>query len=503
MSIKRNAFFNFAGGVVPALVTLFTIPLIVRGLGSEGYGLFTLITAIVGYFALIDINVTAGSVKYIAEYAAKDDQPKINQSFSFGLLIYFVIGACGAGGIFFGSSFLARSLFQIETAQLALAEHCLQIAALGFFFGQLQQYLQSVPQALLRYDVTSRLEMLFGTSIPILTIVLLNFGFGLTEIIWLRVLASLVNCVLLAREIRQLQPALKLTSPSRDIAVGLVNFSAYSFLSRLAGLTYAHADKLIIGAALGLKELAYYSVAATLANRVLGMTYRISSVLFPSASAMAAKGETESLRRIYLKVNRYVCFLNGSVLILVAVFAEPILRYWMSPEFAAHGALILAIVACAQFVDSLTNLPSLVNDGLGHPRISGSFALGRALIGIAAVAVLVKFWGITGVALAHLMSSVLMTTLFIIFVHGRTVPCSLRELFSHSYARPAVIIAMVAAITTTLVIVTGSQLLQVAVAMMLAALLCLALGLRYVVMPDDRAAIYMRLNKLGLKPPRI
>src|SRR5205823_4386053 len=65
LSLVRNAFSNLLGAVIPALVALATVPLVVKGLGDASYGVYSLVTAIVGYFAVLDINVTAGSVKYI------------------------------------------------------------------------------------------------------------------------------------------------------------------------------------------------------------------------------------------------------------------------------------------------------------------------------------------------------------------------------------------------------------------------------------------------------
>jgi len=59
LQLARNAFSNLLGAVVPALVALGTVPLVVKGLGDASYGVYSLVTAIVGYFAVIDINVTA------------------------------------------------------------------------------------------------------------------------------------------------------------------------------------------------------------------------------------------------------------------------------------------------------------------------------------------------------------------------------------------------------------------------------------------------------------
>jgi O-antigen/teichoic acid export membrane protein len=258
-------------------------------------------------------------------------------------------------------------------------------------------------------------------------------GHGLFAVILMRVVASAVNCLVLWRCIRHLMPGLAWRRPGAAVRRELLGFSAYSFLSRFATLSYAYADKLIIGALVGVTGLAYFTVASTLANRILSLTYRLSGVFFPAASALAARGELERLKQLYLKGSRYVVYLNASVLVLVAVFSYQILFYWMSPAFARAGQVVLAVMALSQFIDSLTSLPSLVNDGMGHPRYSGVFALARALIGLVVVYLGVAGWGIIGAAWAHLLASILLTCAFLVAVHGRTVPARLGELVRMAY----------------------------------------------------------------------
>jgi hypothetical protein len=127
-------------------------------------------------------------------------------------------------------------------------------------------------------------------------------------------------------------------------------------------------------------------------------------------------------------------FLNAAILVLVAVFAYKILLYWMNPEYARNGALVLAVMAVSQFVDSLTSLPSLVNDAMGHPRVSGIFALARVGAGLPIVYAGVAGWGIDGAACGHLLASLLFSAAFIGYVHGRSVPTALRDLLLRGYA---------------------------------------------------------------------
>jgi O-antigen/teichoic acid export membrane protein len=433
LRLLRNAWSNLLGAAVPALAALATVPLVVAGLGEAGYGLYALVTAIVGYFAVIDINVTAGSVKTIAGQHARGEHESVAATLCFGLVVYALVGLAGAIGLFAGAQLLVTRVFAVPEALTLEAIACLRLAALGFLFGQLQGYLQSVPQGLMRFDVSGRIEMVFGTLVPLLTVAVLLLGQGLFEVIVLRVLASLVHCLVLWRSVRHLLPALRWRWPELGLRAGILGFSAWSFLSRFAALSYAHADKLVIGALVGVTGLAYFTVAATLANRVLGLTFRLSGVFFPAASALAAGGELARLDRAYLKATRYVVYLNAAMLVLLAVFAYPLLRLWMGADFARSGAAVLALMALAQFIDSLTSLPSLVNDGMGHPRVSGLFALSRAVAGLGIVYVGVAGWGIVGAAWGHLVAATLFTLAFLVAVHGRTVPTTLARLCRQGY----------------------------------------------------------------------
>lgn len=500
LSLVRNAFANLLGAVIPAAVALGTVPLVVKGLGDASYGLYSLVTAIVGYFAVIDINVTAGSVKYIAAFNASRNQPeadeRISETVFFGLFVYAALGLLGALGLYFGAHGLVTRVFSVPAALEGEAVATLRLAALGFFLGQLQSYLQSVPQSLMRYDIASRIEMLFGTGVPLLTVVVLMLGYGLYEVILLRVAASAINCLILWRCIRVLLPRLRYRRPGAAIRRELLGFSAYSFLSRFATLSYAYADKLIIGALVGVTGLAYFTVASTLANRLLSLTYRLSGVLFPATSALAARGEIERLNRLYLKASRYVVFINASVLVLVAVFSYQILLYWMNPQFAQAGQVVLAVMALSNFIDSLTSLPSLVNDGMGHPRYSGMFALARAIFGLLVVYLGVAGWGIAGAAWGHLIASILLTSAFLAAVHGRTVPTGLGDLVRQAYLPSLFGVAFAACAANAGNRLFDSGPADLALLVLLTCGLLLAYGSLFVIEKGDKDMAWSRVKNL-------
>ena len=444
MTLARNAGFNLFGAAVPALLNIVTLPYILGKLGAADFGLLMLVTAIVGYFALLDISVTAGSTKFVAQYNATGEMAQVHATASFGLVVYACIGTVGMLGLLVFAQPLVTHVFSVPVDRVPTAVLAVQIASLGFLVGQVQAYLQSLPGALMRYDLSGRIEAAFGTVVPLLTVAVLALGQGLVAVVALRVAMSLVQTLVLCLLLRRLLPAWQFAWPEPALRRQLLGFSAYSFLSRVAALTYAHADRLLIGARVGVEALSHYAVPTTLANRVMSLVFRLSGVMFPHASALAAAGRTEDLHRHYLLASRYLFFLNGAIALTLATLAGPILATWLNADFAAKGTAVMVMISLTLWLDSLTNLPSLLSDGLGHPRVTGLFAVARAALGMVLIVIGIGQAGIVGAAAGHLIASLVMSCLFLAWVHGRTVPVALGLLLHEAYAAPLLALLPVA-----------------------------------------------------------
>jgi O-antigen/teichoic acid export membrane protein len=487
--LLRNSLWNLAGSAFPALVALATVPLLIRGLGLEGFGIVTLIGSVIGYFGVLDINLSAGSIKYLAQFHAQDERAKFAETFWFGCLFYGLLGVVGGLVLYLGAASLTERFFQVSDALRAETLLAFQIAAFGFAMSQIQNYLMIIPQALQRYDRSAQTEAFFGVLVNLASAaVAINDG-GMAGVIAVRVGIAILNNLWLVWLLHRLGVPLKPVWPRREIRVTLTSFSAYAYLSRLATLMQAHGDKLIIGTLAGPVALTFYTVPAQLAGRILGLCYRLSSVIYPRVSALAATGQQASLRLLYLDATRLVTYLNLIVLGMIALAGEEFLRRWVGPAFIATGYPVLLLVTLALLVDSLTNIPSLVNDGLGHPRVTGRFALARGIAGIVLVFGGTLAGCIIGAAAAHLLASLLMTALFLVYVHGRTVPVSLLETLRLSWL-PSIAIGSVGFVMLTLLkwlLPAGVITTLLLVAMALVALL--VAGFVFIVSVDERHAL--------------
>lgn len=490
----RNGIANLLGGLLPATVVVFTTPYVVNTLGEATYGILTLITAIIGYFAIIDINVTAGSVKYVAEHHATGNIRLRNQTLSSGFVLYLLIGLLGAILILVFSETLINDIFSVPESLRAEAGATLNLAAFGFLFGQTQVYLNSVPQAIRRYDKSAFAESIFGTLTPLSVMLVLWLGYGLFEVVLVRIAASILNILLLCQIIHRLMPDVAFELPDRETLSELGRFSGFAYLNRLASIVYAQGDKLILGALVSMSALTHYAVPFMLVNRVFSLSYRLGGVMFPVASALAVNKEIDRLRDLYLYGARYIFFVNCVLAVLLITLAQEILLYWIGSSMAVSGTIIMILIALSSLVDSLTNAPSLINDGLGKPQITGSFAISRAIVGVSLTLVLVSTYGVLGAGIAQFVTSAVMAALFVTYVHGRSVPVQLSE-FLQVVVRPSLPIF---SLTSIVVVILHGQSplspIHTAGLLLIESLVLAAYGLVFVFRPSDRAALWARLR---------
>lgn len=495
--LLRNSLWHAAGAAVPALVALATIPVLVGTLGAAGYGWLTLVTSIVGYFGALDINLTSGAIKYLSEAHATGDKRRVSKVFWFSAGFYGALGilVCLAIGLFAGS--LVDLFGQVAPEERPRIVTALRIGAFGFAIVQIQSVLISVLQALLRYDLSARSEMLFGVAANIISLGVALAGFGLEGIVLARVAVSVLNCAYLVWQLRVLGVPLAFVTPDREVRQMLLSFSAYAYLSKLASTLHQHGDKLIIGALGGPVAVTLYTVPITLAGRVLGMTGRLSSVIFPHASTLAATARIEELRPTYLGAIRHITYLNFVVCAAMVLAGDEFLRRWVGEAFMAEGYPVLVLMSFALLADSLTNIPSLVNDALGHPRISGLFAVARGISGLAFVFIGMKTFGIVGAAAAHLLTAALLGTAFLVYVHGRTVPISLSETVRDG-GQPLLAGLAILALLLACKWLLPAGVMATGVTTIAGMLALSAIGFSYVLRADERVALIATLRrKLG------
>ena len=91
-TISKNIFSNYVGIAGAIIIAFMLSPFLVHSLGDTRYGVWSVVSALTGYMALLDLGVSSAMAKYVSKFKALKDYRSLNQVLASGLVIMLSAG---------------------------------------------------------------------------------------------------------------------------------------------------------------------------------------------------------------------------------------------------------------------------------------------------------------------------------------------------------------------------------------------------------------------------
>ena len=399
----KNATYNFVGYIFPIVFAVFVTPIVVRRLGVSQYGIFVLTNTIVVFLNMVELGLSTSLIKFVSEYAGKNDTKGMGELLGTARSVYVIIGLIGF--IIFailGKWFLFA--FKIGGGQ----EHIFVVfllAGILFFFNSLNSIYAVVPVALQRFDIANKISMLQSTLISMSMLILVLAGFQLKAVMAANVVVLIISTTLLWRAAGRLLPNVSFSfiwnwgELRRAYRFGIV-----TALSGFALNALGYLDRLLIPIFIGPNQLTYYSLPGNVGQKVGGVTNSLSGMFLPLASNLSGKGDMETIRKVYVRGFRNLTIIAVAMAVPIVLFANKILLYWLGSDFAARGTTVLILVTLTYVPLSLYLPLHSFLLGLGKIRFLLYGSLVMAALNLVLLVILVPRFGIMGAAWAYLIS---------------------------------------------------------------------------------------------------
>ena len=208
-SLASNTTWNIFSAVWSTVVTFFLTPFLISHLGTDHYGLFILIMTVSGLMGIMNLGLGEATLRYVAYYYGRDDLTGINRVVSATFSVYILTGLIGWTVLFLGASGVAN-LLALPAAEHELGVRLIRLAAVNFSLGLIFSAFGTIPQALQRYDISTKVNIaqsLFNVSG--IVIILMN-GLGIYEIVIWSIASSLFKQVINICVAKELIPEIRL-----------------------------------------------------------------------------------------------------------------------------------------------------------------------------------------------------------------------------------------------------------------------------------------------------
>lgn len=378
----------------------------VHTLGDTQYGLFVLIGSFATQGALLDLGMSPAVVKYVAETHATGDYERGRNTIATALSLYCVIGlivlfVAVAIAPFFPTLFQVPPSFRAATI-IAVALMGVQLAI---------SIPMTLPEAILlgshRYVAFQSLMMLATLLAAASTVAVLLAGGGIVALFTAAIITSMVPQMIGIWLARRLEPKLKIgwRGARRDLVRHLLSYSILTFIIQLAYNVQTQIDEMVIGAFLPVSSVGAYYVARRVSAVPQMISQPILSAFLPLASQLNAQKDADGLRELYLVGTRAILAVCVPLLVVVIMLAGPLLALWVGARYAANAPVVV-ILALASVLEVGYWPGRIILQGIGQQQDLAKASVLVAVTNLGLSVLLVRYYGVAGVALGTLIPTV-------------------------------------------------------------------------------------------------
>jgi len=383
----------FEYGWYPLLVFIAT-PWFLRQLGTELYGHWMLLTAIVGIGAVLNVGTGAATIKAVSAGRGRLDirgvESAIRTSTGLATIGGLAVALIVLITLYFGGSVLLHRMGDPSAIRLTAVA-----AAILIWIEQWDNVFSSAMKGAEYFGAAARIEMACKTlQVSIASLVLIRWHS-------LEPLYISLVCAALLRLTTKVRFAMRLLHipfprPTFGATSDVLHFAKWGWLQGIGGVLFGVADRLLIGALLGAASLAYFSIASQLAMQIHAISAAGLSVIFPKVSRKLEEGQRAAVWHV-IKITAVGNFILSTAITLALVLLGPtILHIWLKPETAEPVLSILPWLAGAYWILALNVVPYYALLGLGRIRTVGLSVLVSGTAAIFALYLAVARFGLIG-----------------------------------------------------------------------------------------------------------
>jgi O-antigen/teichoic acid export membrane protein len=397
--LARDSAFNLIGQGVPFLAALFAIPLLIRGLGTDRFGVLTLAWMVVGYFSLFDLGLGRALTQVVAEQLGEAGNLHAPPLAWIALAFMLALGSLGAVVVGLMSPWLVHSALKVPAALQPETLRSFYVLAAAIPIVVVTAGLAGILSAFQRFAVLNAIRAPMGIYGFLAPLVILPFSQNLLLVTAVLVFGRVLACGAHLIACLPVMPRLRsVFVPQAGSIRPLFHLGAWMTVTNVIGPLMVYLDRFVIGAIVSVAAVAYYATPYELVTKLLIVPGAILGVLFP-AFAASYRQDHAGMTRLFVRGTKYIALLLFPIILVTTAFAHEGLGWWLGDEFARQSSPVLQCLAIGVFINSLAQLFATLVQGVGRPDLTAKLHVLELPIYLPSLWWAIHGYGVIGAAL--------------------------------------------------------------------------------------------------------
>lgn len=437
--IVRNVFSNWVGYFISIVIAFFLSPFLVHTLGDARYGIWALVGSLTGYLGLFDLGVRSSLVKYVAQYRALNDDINLNRIINTALFV-FALSSIAIILISMALAYFLPYIFKIPDEYISEATCIVPLIGINIALSLISGVFGGTLCGFQRYDIFSASAI--GVSIlkTALLVLVLKTGFGLVAMTFVHIASTIMGlCTSLFFSKKQ-HPSLQLSSKfiNKQTLKTIYSYSVYIFIMTIAVRIVFYTDNIVIGASLSASAITFYAIGANLVLQLKALVLSMTKVFNPAASEFSAQNQDDKVQSLLIKGTKFSLYLVLPIGLGFVIFGKPFITLWMGEKYQI-SAKVLTILMIPQFFALAQLTAGAILNGLAKHKVNAFVACAEAAANLGLSILLVRYYGIIGVALGTCITLLLTQIFFLPVYTCHVLKLPLLKYFRNAFLPPIII----------------------------------------------------------------
>lgn len=444
----RNIVANAAGRGWSMLMNFAFVPLYIRLLGIEAYGVIAFFATLSALFAFLDLGLSSTLNREIARRTGSGDVAGSSQDVVRTLeIIYWGIGLAVSAIIILAAPLIAVRWLDTRTVSAETLTNAIRLMGVvialhwpsGLYSGGL---------AGLQKQVTANtLDILFSTARGAGAVLVL-FAVSTTIqgfFVWQAIMSGVTVLTLRTVLMRRLGPAPHPVRFNRGVLADTWRFAGGMTGLSLLSILLMYGDKVVLSAILPLSVYAQYMLANTLAAASSMLAFAVFHALYPRLTQLVAARDRAGVANAYHLGTQIIGFAVIPPALIVLLFSHEILLFWTwNGAIADTAAPIASLLVVGTMLNSVMMVPYALQLANGSTRLNLIANIVSVVVLLPATWWLARRYGPIGAALLWPAQNLGYILFLAPAVHRRFLPGASRRWYLRDLGLPLAAAAGVA-----------------------------------------------------------
>ena len=326
--------------LITAVLTFITIPVFIKKLGSENYGIFSIISIVGSVNVFANLGLNTSLIKFLAEQGKTKES---DQDIIVTLLIVISLILPVTILFYYFGEFILRHIMNIPSGMFENAHHLYNYAIWAnclIFIGQTFSAILNSQQKIYLTNIIQLSYSIIYWGL-LLVAVVLGYSLGNLGIVIFSAAAIWFSAIgLAAFKVWGKLDYSDCTKNLLNIARKQIKYGMNIYLSGVVNFFYEPLTRILISNFIGVREVGFFDIGSKIVGQIMGLSSKILYPFFPLFSNLS---DSKKISFIVTDVQRKILFIIIPCIAIIIFIAKPFVNLWIGQNVGAISFTIIAL----------------------------------------------------------------------------------------------------------------------------------------------------------------